>query len=166
LYTAQLGLKLPIAIRYPRGRGVEKEWEAPFEEMTIGKGKCLRKGNKVAVLSIGSMTTNVKKAIQRLTTENPSHYDMLFVKPLDETLLHKVFKQYETILTVEDGVVTGGFGSAILEFAARHNYKLKIRVLGIPDEFIEQGNIGELQEIAKINVGNIREEIASLFLNL
>lgn len=165
LYTAQLGLQFPIAIRYPRGRGTTVNWEVPFEKMEIGKGKCLQKGNKIAVLSVGSMTTNVKKAIEKLNTENPGHYDMLFVKPLDEVLLHQVFKEYEIILTVEDGVIAGGFGSAVLEFAAKNDYKQKIRVLGIPDEFIEQGNVGELQEIAKISVENIREEIASLFLN-
>lgn len=165
LYTAQLGLQFPIAIRYPRGRGTTVNWEVPFEKMEIGKGKCLQKGNKIAVLSVGSMTTNVKKAIETLNTENLGHYDMLFVKPLDEALLHQVFKEYEIILTVEDGVIAGGFGSAVLEFAAKNDYKQKIRVLGIPDEFIEQGNVGELQEIAKISVENIREEIASLFLN-
>ncbi|SHF74145.1 1-deoxy-D-xylulose-5-phosphate synthase [Salegentibacter echinorum] len=165
LFTAQLELQLPIAIRYPRGRGTTVNWEAPFEKIEIGKGKCLRKGNKIAVLSVGNMTTNVKKAIKKLNTEKPAHYDMLFVKPLDEVLLDQIFKEYEIILTVEDGVIAGGFGSAVLEFAAKNDYKQKIKVLGIPDEFIEQGNVGELQEIAKISVENIREEIASLFLN-
>ncbi|MBZ9729965.1 1-deoxy-D-xylulose-5-phosphate synthase [Salegentibacter sp. JZCK2] len=166
LYTAQLDLKLPMAIRYPRGRGVKKEWETAFEEIEIGKARCLKDGDKIAVLSIGNMTQNAAKAIENIGTKEIGHFDMRFVKPLDEDLLNNVFEKYEAIVTIEDGVVAGGFGSAILEFAAKHDYKAKIRNLGLPDEFIEQGNVNELQEIAKISVKYIEEEIVSLLQNL
>lgn len=166
LYTAQLDLKLPMAIRYPRGRGIQKEWETPFEEVEIGKARCLQQGDRIAVLSIGNMLQNATKAIKKVKNEVIGHYDMRFVKPLDEEVLHSVFKKYKAVITLEDGVVTGGFGSALLEFAAKHDYKAKIRNLGLPDEFIEQGNIDELQEIAKINVQYIEEEIVSLVQNL
>ncbi|MDX1428305.1 MAG: transketolase C-terminal domain-containing protein, partial [Salegentibacter mishustinae] len=166
LYTAQLDLKLPMAIRYPRGRGIQKEWETPFEEVEIGKARCLQQGDRIAVLSIGNMLQNATKAIKKVKNEMIGHYDMRFVKPLDEEVLHSVFKSYKAVITIEDGVVTGGFGSAVLEFAAKHDYKAKIRNLGLPDEFIEQGNIDELQEIAKINVQYIEEEIVSLVQNL
>ncbi len=166
LYTAQLDLKLPMAIRYPRGRGVKTDWETAFEEIEIGKAKCLKEGHKIAILSIGNMAQNVTKVIENIETEVIGHYDMRFVKPLDEKVLHTIFKKYKAIITIEDGVVAGGFGSAVLEFAAKHDYKSKIRNLGLPDEFIEQGDINELQEIAKISVEYIKEEIVSLLQNL
>ncbi len=166
LYTAQLDLKLPMAIRYPRGRGVKTEWETPFKEIAIGKARCLKEGSKIAVLSIGNMAQNAAKAIENIKTEQIGHFDMRFVKPLDEELLHSLFQKYESFVTIEDGTVVGGFGSAILEFASKHDYKAKIRNLGLPDKFIEQGNINELQEIAKINVEYIEEEIVSLLQNL
>ena len=166
LYTAQLDLKLPMAIRYPRGRGVKTNWETPFEKITIGKARSLKEGDKIAVLSIGNMAQNAAKAIESIKTEKIGHVDMRFVKPLDEELLHVLFRKYEAFITIEDGTVVGGFGSAILEFAAKHDYKAKIRNLGLPDNFIEQGNIDELQEIAKISVEYIREEVVSLLQNL
>ena len=166
LYTAQLDLKLPMAIRYPRGRGVKTNWETPFEKITIGQSRSLKEGDKIAVLSIGNMAQNVAKAIKSIKTEKIGHFDMRFVKPLDEELLHVLFRKYEAFITIEDGTVVGGFGSAILEFAAKHDYKAKIRNLGLPDNFIEQGNIDELQEIAKISVEYIREEVVSLLQNL
>lgn len=113
LYTAQLDLKLSMAIRYPRGRGVQKEWETPFEEVEIGKARCLQQGDRIAVLSIGNMLQNATKAIKKVKNEMIGHYDMRFVKPLDEEVLHSVFKKYKAIITLEDGVVTGGFGSAV-----------------------------------------------------
>ena len=112
------------------------------------------------------MVHNARTAIENIKNQNIGHYDMRFVKPLDEEVLHAVFKKYKCILTIEDGVVTGGFGSAVTEFAAKHDYKTKIRNLGVPDQFIEQGKIEELQEIAKINVEYIEEEIVSLLQNL
>ncbi|WP_081208427.1 1-deoxy-D-xylulose-5-phosphate synthase [Salegentibacter sediminis] len=164
LYTAQLKLDSPLVIRYPRGRGQLTNWRQAFEELEIGKASCLKEGREVAVLSIGNMTKNSKLAIEALKPEHKDkvgHFDMLFVKPLDEALLHRVFQKYKSIITVEDGVVKGGFGSAVLEFAAKNSYHMEIRCLGIPDEFIEHGRLDELQEKCGINVENIREVILS-----
>jgi len=165
LYTAQLGLELPIIIRYPRGRGVLKEWKLPFQKTEIGKAECLKKGTEIAILSIGNMAENVEKAIQELekiNREKIAHYDMKFVKPLDKKILNKIFKKFSKIITVEDGVINGGFGSAILEFASSTGYKGGLERLGIPDEFIEQGSVDELQEIAKINVQGIQQKLESM----
>ncbi|PKD21471.1 1-deoxy-D-xylulose-5-phosphate synthase [Salegentibacter salinarum] len=166
LYTAQLDLKLPMAIRYPRGRGIKTDWETPFKEIAIGKARRLKEGDRIAVLSIGNMAQNAVKAIENITTEKIGHFDMRFVKPLDEELLHILFQKYQAFITIEDGAVVGGFGSAILEFASKHDYNVKIRNLGLPDKFIEQGNIDELQEIAKISVEYIEKEIVTLLQNL
>ena len=156
LYTAQLGLEHPIAIRYPRGRGQNINWKSPYQKITIGKANCLKEGTKVAVVSNGTIGNNVTQALENL--QNPTaiaHFDFPFVKPLDETLLHTIFSKFETIITVEDGVISGGFGSAILEFAVANNYHSKIQLLGIPDEFIEQGTVLELQQICKIDVSSL-----------
>lgn len=161
LYTAQLGLEAPIAIRYPRGRGEVVDWQQDFRTIEIGKGECLLEGENIAVLSLGSMTGLVRKAIQQTSEEKIGHYDMLFVKPLDEELLHKIFKNYTRLITVEDGVKAGGFGSAVLEFAAAHQYLAPIQCLGIPDVFPEHGSVSELQEIARLSVEHIRRAIIS-----
>jgi 1-deoxy-D-xylulose-5-phosphate synthase len=155
MYTAQLGLDLPIAIRYPRGRGHLIDWKSSFEKIEIGKGIKLKEGNTVAVLSIGTIAHNVCKAIERLNNNDIAHYDLRFVKPLDEVLLHSIFKKFETIFTVEDGAVKGGFGSAILEFASEHNYKNTIKLIGIPDAFIEHGKVDELQKISGIDTESL-----------
>jgi 1-deoxy-D-xylulose-5-phosphate synthase len=147
LYTAQLGLKNPIAIRYPRGTGTIIDWQKPFEKVELGKGICLKEGKNIAVLSIGTIANNVTKALGLLDNKSSfSHYDMRFVKPLDEKLLHQIFEKYQTIIAIEDGVLKGGFGSSILEFASEHNYTNKIKILGVPDTYIEHGNIHKLQE--------------------
>jgi 1-deoxy-D-xylulose-5-phosphate synthase len=156
LYTAQLGLNHPVAIRYPRGRGIHVDWKTNYEKIEIGRAKCLKKGTEVAVLSNGTIGNNVIKALANI--KNPdavAHYDFAFVKPLDENSLHAVFAVFKTIITIEDGVVNGGFGSAILEFAALHQYSSKIQILGIPDEFIEQGTVTELQQYCKIDVKSL-----------
>ena len=162
LYTAQLGLKHPIAIRYPRGRGVLPDWQSnnfgKYQEITIGKSSCLKKGSKVAVLSNGTIANNVTLALAKIKNpENIAHYDFAFVKPLDENQLHFIFKKFENIVTIEDGTLQGGFGSAILEFAALHHYTSKIKVLGIPDEFIQHGNVAELQQYCKIDVKSLEK---------
>jgi 1-deoxy-D-xylulose-5-phosphate synthase len=148
MYTAQLGLNHPIAIRYPRGRGDILDWRQPFEKIDIGKaGKCFNKGNEISILSIGTIGKMVKDVLTELSDteiKKCSHYDMRFVKPLDEELLHKIFKQHESIITIENGCMKGGFGTAILEFACTYNYKHDIEILGIPDTFIEQGTMDEL----------------------
>ena len=153
MYTVQLGLKFPIAIRYPRGRGVTIDWKQPFSKIEIGKALQLKKGKNLAILSIGNMAKNVSNAIENL---NISHYDMRFVKPLDLNLLHTIFKENKTIITVEDNAINGGFGSAILEFAAQHNYKNDIKPLGIPDEFIEHGKVDELYKLTGLDVDGLR----------
>jgi 1-deoxy-D-xylulose-5-phosphate synthase len=148
LYTAQLDKnEFPFVIRYPRGEGVMPEWRTPFQEIEVGKGRKLKDGEGLAILSLGHPGNFVTTAIRELRTDglNPAHYDMRFVKPLDEALLHEVFKKYDRILTVEDGTVAGGFGSAILEFQAAHGYKASVRILGIPDRVVEHGTPKELQ---------------------
>jgi len=148
LYTAQLEKnEFPFVIRYPRGEGVMPEWRTPFQEIGVGKGRKLKDGEGLAILSLGHPGNFATMAIRELRTEglNPAHYDMRFVKPLDEALLHEVFEKYDRILTVEDGTVVGGFGSAILEFQAAHGYKASVRMLGIPDRIVEHGTPKELQ---------------------
>ena len=159
MYTAQLGLKQPIAIRYPRGRGVTIDWKQPYSKIEIGKGVALKKGKNIAVLSIGIMAKNVTKAIGNLDV---SHYDMRFVKPLDEHLLHSIFKTYDIVVTVEDHSIKGGFGSAILEFAAIHQYPNTINVLGVPDEFIEHGGVNVLQQSIGLDAESLKYTIESI----
>ena len=156
LYTAQLGLNHPIAIRYPRGRGQIVDWQKPYEKIEIGQAICLKKGTKLAVLSNGTIGTNVTRALARRgNPETIAHYDFAFVKPLDENLLHVIFKTFKNIITIEDGVIKGGFGTTIAEFASKNNYISKVEILGIPDEFIEQGTIEELQQYCKIDVKSL-----------
>jgi len=159
MYTVQLGIDFPIAIRYPRGRGHLLDWKKPFEKIETGKGECLKQGTDLAILSIGTMSKNVEDAIIDLDV---SHYDMQFVKPLDEGLLHEIFKTHKIIVTIEDGTIVGGFGSSILAFANSHNYKQHIEVLGIADEFIEQGTILQLQQLQELDSGSITKKIEDL----
>ena len=147
MYTSQLeSTKYPFVIRYPRGEGVMPEWRTPFEEVTIGKGRKLKDGDEIAILTLGHPGNFATAAIRELRTEgiNPAHYDMRFVKPLDEEMLHEVFSKYSKVITVEDGTVVGGFGSAVAEFIAVHNYKAEIKILGIPDRLVEHGTLKEL----------------------
>ena len=164
LYTSQKGeIQNPLTIRYPRGRGYKKEWKLPFEEIPFGKGVCLKEGSKIAVLSLGTIGNNVIEAISNISEANKiAHYDMRFAKPLDEELLHHIFKNFRKILTVEDGVAAGGFGSAILEFTQQHQYTTPIEIMGVPDLFIDHGKVEELQEIAKIDVRNIRRTLTRI----
>ena len=159
MYTAQIGLEHPIAIRYPRGRGVTPSWKSPFEAIEIGTGVQLEQGEGLAVLSIGAISNTVTEAIRGL---NCGHYDMRFIKPLDESLLHTIFKTHSTLITIEDGVENGGFGSAVLEFAATHRYKNDVVVKGIPDEFIEHGAIDTLQQLIGVSAHELRKLIKSL----
>ena len=160
LYTAQLGLKSPIVIRYPRGYGNTINWQQPFQKIVIGKGVCLKEGKSIAVLSVGTIAKNVTEAIQ-LTNKSDSyaHYDFRFIKPLDQDLLHQIFEEHQVIFTIEDGTIKGGFGSAILEFASENNYQNKIKVLGIPDEFIEHGNVSILQEKISLNANVVADQL-------
>ncbi|PQJ77365.1 1-deoxy-D-xylulose-5-phosphate synthase [Polaribacter glomeratus] len=169
LYTAQLGLKNPIAIRYPRGKGNIIDWQKPFEAIEIGKGICLKEGNHIAVLSVGTIADTVSEAIilseKNLDKLSPNsliaHFDMRFIKPLDENLLHQIFEKYPTIITLEDGTIKGGFGSSILEFASKYLYKNNIKILGIPDEFIEHGNTLQLQKNIELDALSLSHLIDS-----
>lgn len=167
LYTASLGLRHPIAIRYPRGRGKypNSNFKIPnsnFLKIEIGKAHLLKNGTKTAVLSTGFIGNNVSLALENLNQpETIAHYDFGFVKPLDEKLLHEIFNSFETIITIEDGTIKGGFGSAIVEFASENNYAKPVKILGIPDHFIEHGTVEELQKICKIDV----KSIENIFLN-
>ena len=159
MYTAQLGLEQPIAIRYPRGRGVTLDWKQPFSEIEIGKGEQLKKGKQLAILSIGAIAKNVTDAITDLEV---SHYDMRFVKPLDDNLLHTIFKTHGTIVTVEDNALKGGFGASILEFSATHQYKNTIKTLGIPDTFVEHGSVEELKSLVGLDAQSLKKTIEAL----
>ncbi|QSW90794.1 1-deoxy-D-xylulose-5-phosphate synthase [Flavobacterium endoglycinae] len=166
LYTAQLGLNSPIAIRYPRGRGVIKNWEVEnfghYEAIQIGKANCLKKGTQTAVLSTGTIGNNVIEALQECThSDSIAHYDFPFIKPLDINCLNEIFSTYENIITIEDGAKSGGFGSAVLEFAASHDFKNNIHILGVPDVFIEHGTVAQLQQLCKIDV----KSLINLFSN-
>ncbi|QXP71521.1 1-deoxy-D-xylulose-5-phosphate synthase [Polaribacter sp. R2A056_3_33] len=163
LYSAQLGLKNPIAIRYPRGTGAIIDWKKPFEKIAIGKGVCLQEGNKKAILSIGTISKNVSDALELVENlENFSHYDMRFVKPLDENLLHRIFDKHQTIITIEDGTIKGGFGSAVLEFASENSYHHKIKTIGIPDDFIEHGNVLKLQHAFGLDADSLANTFNTL----
>jgi 1-deoxy-D-xylulose-5-phosphate synthase len=162
LFTAQLGLEQPIAIRYPRGRGLMLDWEQPFQRIEIGKGLKLKDGDEIALLTIGTMVTNASEAItevEKTSAKKIAHYDLRFVKPLDQDLLHGIFRKHEIIITVEDGVIKGGFGSAIAQFASENNYTNNLIILGIPDAFLEHGTVLQLQEIAGISSGKIAQTL-------
>jgi 1-deoxy-D-xylulose-5-phosphate synthase len=164
MYTAQLEeTKLPFVIRYPRGEGVMPQWKTPFEAIEIGKGRKLKDGEEIAVLSFGHPGNFAASAIRDLKKEgiNPAHYDIRFVKPLDEELLHEVFQRYQKIITVEDGTVVGGFGSAILEFMANHNYQAEVTILGIPDRIVEHGTPKQLYAECGYDAQAIAEAIRS-----
>jgi 1-deoxy-D-xylulose-5-phosphate synthase len=148
MYTAQLEGNGPISIRYPRGQGVMPVWRTPFERIPIGKGRLVKSGEDVAILTIGHIGNYVTDACNKLKADdiNPAHYDMRFVKPLDEELLHEVFAKFKKIITVEDGCLMGGFGSAILEFMADNQYNAQVVRLGIPDKLVEHGEQWELHK--------------------
>jgi len=146
MYTAQLGLDFPIAIRYPRGRGELLDWKRDFEKIEIAKGIQISKGTEVAVLTVGPIGNTVIKVLDKITNSKIAHYNMRFVKPLDEKLLHHVCKTFKKIITIEDGTVVGGFGSSILEFTSDNNYVIPVERLGVPDQFIEHGTTELLYE--------------------
>lgn len=149
MYTAQLeSTDVPFVIRYPRGEGVMPDWRKPFQEIEIGKGRKLKDGNQVAILTIGHPGNYAASAIRDLRVDgiHPAHFDMRFVKPLDETLLREALDKYEKIITVEDGTVLGGFGSAVAEFMTENGYKNELKILGIPDHVIEHGTLKELHK--------------------
>lgn len=160
-YSAQNG---PFVIRYPRGKGEKRNWRTPLEVLPIGKGQKLKDGEDVAVLSLGPIGNEVTKAISLLDEENISvaHYDMIYLKPLDEALLHEVGKKFRKIITVENGVINGGFGSAVLEFMADNGYTPQICRIGIPDRFIEHGTIPELYRLCGMDAEGISAQIKDI----
>ncbi|WP_298474656.1 1-deoxy-D-xylulose-5-phosphate synthase [uncultured Maribacter sp.] len=166
MYTAQLGIKQPIAIRYPRGRGLNVDWKQEFKKITIGSSSELKKGTKIAIVSTGPIGNKMSKVINELGYKNEiGHYHLPFIKPLDNDRLHNIFTNYESIITLEDGCKKGGFGSAIAEFAINNRYKNTIKILGISDTFIEHGTIKQLQKIAKIDEQSIKQSINELRLS-
>jgi len=163
MYTAQLGLSHPIAIRYPRGRGVLTEWKRPFEKIEIGSSETLQEGTDVAVLSIGHIGNSVVEAIKEIDQPNKvGHFNMRFVKPLDHSLLTKIFEEYPHILTVEDGCKMGGFGSAVLEYANEKGFSKRVKILGVDDTIIGHGTVEQLKQKAGIDVTTIKNQINSL----
>lgn len=165
MYTAQLDSnKLPFVIRYPRGEGVMPEWQTPMKEVEIGKGRKLKDGKDIAILSFGHPGNFAAAAIRNLKAEGitPAHYDLRFVKPLDEAMLHEVFTNYSKVITVEDGTIVGGVGSAVLEFMAKHDYKATIKMLGIPDRIVEHGSQKELHRECGYDTEAIMDAARSL----
>lgn len=163
MYTAQLGLEHPIAIRYPRGRGKLLDWEKPMYKLEIGKSVELKKGNKIAILSHGPIGNLIEDILKELN-DNPKigHYDFPFVKPLDEKMLNLIFENYTHLLTLEDGAVKGGFGSTILEFANSIKVFKNIKIFGIPDEFITHGQLDELYKITNLDKESIKDYIRQI----
>ena len=167
MYTAQLPNQGPFSIRYPRGNGVMLDWKTPFEELEIGVGRKIKDGEEIAILSFGHPGNFVLSAQETFEKEglNIAHFDMRFVKPLDEKLLHTIFKKFNTIITIEDGCLQGGFGSAILEFMANNNYQTAVKRLGIPDEFIHHGSQEELHHDCKYDVNAIIATVHEVLAN-
>ena len=164
MYTAQLPDKGPFVIRYPRGRGSLTDWECPFEEIPVGKGRKLTDGNEIAVITIGPIGKAAAEAIEMSRKEGVSvaHYDLRYLKPLDEELLHEVGKQFKKVITVEDGVIKGGMGSAVLEFMSDNNYYPHVKRIGIPDLFIEHGSVPELHSLCETDAPAICKAIIQM----
>lgn len=163
MFTAQLPDKGPFVIRYPRGRGTIADWRKPMQEIKVGTGRKLKDGKSLAILSLGPIGNTVAEAIGEVEKSNPdisvAHYDMRFVKPLDENILNEVGNKFSRIITIEDGVRNGGMGSAVMEWLADHDYQLKVERLGLPDAFVEHGTVAELQAIVGIDKQNIIDKI-------
>jgi 1-deoxy-D-xylulose-5-phosphate synthase len=161
MYTAQAGTYGPFAIRYPKGRGVTPDWEVPFQTIPIGKGRVIREGDDIAIVGIGTAGNSVAEACEKLREEGiqAAHYDMRFLKPIDEELLHAICRKHKHIVTVEDGTVVGGLGSAVTEFVNDNDYPARVKRLGIPDRFITHGTIKELHEECGFDANGIVEAV-------
>ena len=154
MYTAQQPGRGTFVIRYPRGRGVRKDWKCPLEAVEVGTGRKLRDGKQTAVISIGPIGNDVELAITK-SGEEVAHYDLRFLKPLDEELLHEVGKRFKHIITIEDGTRNGGMGSAVLEWLSDHGYTPTVKRMGMPDEFVEHGTVAELKRICNMDIDSI-----------
>jgi len=162
MYTAQLGMDGPIAIRYPRGQGVTIDWKNELESIPLGTGRCLKEGSKIAILTVGHIGNEISRLLPKLDqTDAIGHYDMRFIKPLDKKLLDTVFNTYDRIITLEDGCEIGGFGSAVLEFANAEHYVKPVTIFGIPDKFVGHGTISETHKLAGIDFETIHSFIQS-----
>lgn len=159
MYTAQLPGKGTFVIRYPRGRGSMVDWHCPLKEIAVGRGRQLKQGTDAAVITLGPIGTEAAKAISMAEAARPglsiAHYDLRFLKPLDEELLHEVGRQFKRVITIEDGVRMGGMGSAVMEWFADHGYSPTIVRMGLPDEFVEHGSVGELRHIVGLDADSI-----------
>lgn len=163
MYTAQLENKGPFSIRYPRGNGVMVNWKMPFKEISVGKGRKIKNGTDIAILSIGHPGNFVVEACETLKdTYSIAHYDMRFAKPIDEVMLHEVFSKFDKVITLEDGCIQGGMGSAVLEFMADNGYVAKVKRLGIPDKFIEHGDQKELWDECGFDTNAIIETVKQM----
>jgi 1-deoxy-D-xylulose-5-phosphate synthase len=164
LYTAQLKNQGPIAIRYPRGRGNMTDWQRPFKEMEIGKARLVRPGKDIAVLTIGYAGNLAEEALEKLESEHieAEHWDMRFVKPIDQEALHAIFRHFKDVLVVEDGVLAGGFGSAVLEFMADNGYQARVTRLGVPDAFVDHGAPAELYKLCGFDPESIYRAIKGM----
>ena len=163
MYTACRPGMGTFVIRYPRGRGVKSDWRCPLEMVAVGTGRKLHEGSDVAVLSVGPIGNDVAKAIEELSSvagaPTVAHYDMRFVKPLDEQLLHEVGKRFSRVITIEDGVRNGGMGSAVMEWMADHGYRSRVQRMGLPDAFVEHGTVNELHKLVGLDIESIKNEI-------
>ena len=167
MYTAQLEGMGTFVIRYPRGRGVNPDWKVPFQQLKIGKGQTLKDGKDIAIITIGHVGNTAIEVCNQLAADGieAAHYDMRFLKPIDKDLLHTVFAKHKRVITIEDGTILGGLGSAVMEFAADNNYHAKIKRLGIPDRFIEQGTLDELKAECGFDKTGIIKAIKDILYN-
>ena len=164
MYTAQLPDKGPFVIRYPRGRGSLVDWKCPMQEIEIGKGRKLKEGKDIAVITLGPIGVQAEKAVthaEQETGKSIAHYDLRFLKPLDESMLHEIGKRFKQVVTVEDGVLKGGMGSAILEFMADNEYNPQIKRIGLPDQFVQHGSVKELYHICGMDEEGIYKILIS-----
>ena len=163
MYTAQLPDKGMFVIRYPRGRGVNKDWKCPLEEIKVGTGRKLKDGDQVAILTVGPIGNDAQKAIEALPQrDNVAHYDMRFIKPLDGDLLDEIGKKFKKVITIEDGIRNGGFGSAVLEWFNDHGYAPSVQRMGLPDEFVTHGSVDELRRIVGLDAPHIKQNIEAM----
>lgn len=167
MYTAQIKNCGPFSIRYPRGNGVLLDWKNEMKEVEIGKGVKLTEGDDIAILSIGHIGNIVADAVEELKAQGMkvAHYDMVFLKPLDESILHETGSKYKTVVTVEDGTVVGGLGTAVSEWYCEHGYNVKVRKIGIPDSFIPHGTVPQLYELCGMDNNSIKDVVLSLINN-
>ena len=169
MFTAQLEDRGPFVIRYPRGKGTIVDWRKPMQELEIGKGELLKDGNELAVLTIGTMATPAIKAIELIEKEQNitiAHYDLRFLKPLDQNMMHEIARKFNQIITIEDGVIQGGFGSAVLEFMSDNNYNIQVKRLGISDNFVEHGTPEELYHMLGLDAEGIAASILDVAKHL